>query len=69
MSLTKSGPPIEIRPAKGKLGILTPGMGAVATTFIAGVEAIRRGPRQADRLADPDGHHPPRQAHRRTARR
>src|SRR5205814_7754484 len=33
----------EIRPATGKLGILTPGMGAVATTFIAGVEAIRRG--------------------------
>ena len=30
-------------PATGKLGILTPGMGAVATTFIAGVEAIRRG--------------------------
>ncbi|HEX2574551.1 MAG TPA: inositol-3-phosphate synthase [Polyangia bacterium] len=33
----------DIRPAKGKLGILLPGMGAVATTFIAGVEAIRRG--------------------------
>jgi myo-inositol-1-phosphate synthase len=33
----------EIRPATGKLGILLPGMGAVATTFIAGVEAIRRG--------------------------
>src|SRR5260221_1164899 len=33
----------EIRPAKGKLGILLPGMGAVATTFVAGVEAIRRG--------------------------
>jgi myo-inositol-1-phosphate synthase len=33
----------EIRPAKGRLGILLPGMGAVATTFIAGVEAIRRG--------------------------
>ena len=33
----------EIKPASGKLGILTPGMGAVATTFIAGVEAIRRG--------------------------
>ncbi len=27
----------------GKLLILTPGMGAVATTFIAGVEAVRRG--------------------------
>ena len=33
----------QIRPATGKLGILTPGMGAVATTFMAGVEAIRRG--------------------------
>jgi len=32
-----------IRPAQGKLGILLPGMGAVATTFIAGVEAIRKG--------------------------
>ncbi len=33
------------RPAKpkGKLGVLTPGMGAVATTFFAGVESIRRG--------------------------
>jgi len=32
-----------IPPADGKLGVLLPGMGAVATTFIAGVEAIRRG--------------------------
>ncbi len=31
------------RPATGKLGILTPGLGAVATTFIAGVESVRRG--------------------------
>ncbi len=31
------------RPATGKLGILTPGLGAVATTFMAGVESIRRG--------------------------
>ncbi|NOX37483.1 MAG: inositol-3-phosphate synthase [Calditrichaeota bacterium] len=36
-------PAIEIQPAKGRLGILTPGMGAVATTFIAGVIAIRKG--------------------------
>jgi len=44
MSLTKStGKPIDIRPATGKLGILVPGMGAVATTFMAGVEAIRKG--------------------------
>ena len=33
----------DIRPAEGKLGVLLPGMGAVATTFIAGVEAVRRG--------------------------
>jgi len=33
----------DIRPAKGKLGVLLPGMGAVATTFVAGVEHIRRG--------------------------
>src|SRR4051812_23591281 len=33
----------EIKPAKGKLGVLLPGMGAVATTFIAGVESVRRG--------------------------
>jgi len=33
----------EIQPAKGKLGVMIPGMGAVATTFVAGVEAVRRG--------------------------
>jgi myo-inositol-1-phosphate synthase len=32
-----------IQPAKGKLGVMIPGMGAVATTFVAGVEAIRKG--------------------------
>jgi myo-inositol-1-phosphate synthase len=32
-----------IQKPKGKLGVLLPGMGAVATTFIAGVLAIRRG--------------------------
>src|SRR5215208_6849930 len=34
---------VNVKPASGKLGILLPGMGAVATTFIAGVQAIRRG--------------------------
>ncbi len=38
-----------IAPAKGKLGIMIPGMGAVATTFMAGVEAVRKG------LAQPIG--------------
>ena len=33
----------QIAPATGRLGILTPGLGAVATTFIAGVELVRRG--------------------------
>jgi len=33
----------SIAPAEGKLGILIPGLGAVATTFIAGVLAVRRG--------------------------
>ena len=36
-------PPRAIAPATGRLGILTPGLGAVATTFMAGVESIRRG--------------------------
>jgi myo-inositol-1-phosphate synthase len=35
--------PSKIEPAKGKLGVLLPGFGAVATTFVAGVEAARRG--------------------------
>jgi myo-inositol-1-phosphate synthase len=35
--------PVKIAPAEGKLGVLIPGMGAVATTFVAGVEAVRRG--------------------------
>ena len=34
---------VQIAPAEGKLGILIPGIGAVSTTFIAGVEAIKRG--------------------------
>ena len=36
-------PNADIAPAEGKLGILLPGMGAVGTTFIAGVLAIRKG--------------------------
>ena len=39
----------QIREAEGKLGILIPGLGAVATTLIAGVEAVRKG------LAQPIG--------------
>src|SRR5215469_6142819 len=33
----------EIQAPKGKLGVMIPGMGAVATTFVAGVEAVRKG--------------------------
>ncbi|MGB6198886.1 MAG: inositol-3-phosphate synthase [Candidatus Acidiferrales bacterium] len=35
--------PSRIAPPKGTLGVLTVGMGAVATTFMAGVELVRRG--------------------------
>jgi myo-inositol-1-phosphate synthase len=38
-----------IESVEGKLGVLLPGFGAVATTFVAGVEAVRRG------LAQPFG--------------
>ena len=34
---------IKIQSADGKLGVLTPGMGAVATTLVAGVYAVRKG--------------------------
>ena len=40
---------VKIAPADGKLGVLIPGIGAVSTTFIAGVEAIKKG------LAQPVG--------------
>jgi myo-inositol-1-phosphate synthase len=35
--------PAAIAAPKGKLGVLTVGMGAVATTFMAGVDLVRRG--------------------------
>jgi len=35
--------PVDIAPPAGKLGVLLPGLGAVATTFVAGVEAVRTG--------------------------
>ncbi|HET9200828.1 MAG TPA: hypothetical protein VFO84_07630, partial [Dehalococcoidia bacterium] len=35
--------PNDIAPAEGRLGILLVGLGAVASTFIAGVEHARRG--------------------------
>jgi myo-inositol-1-phosphate synthase len=39
----------EIPPSRGRLGVLMPGIGAVATTLMAGVELIRKG------LAEPVG--------------
>ncbi len=39
----------EILPPRGKLGVLMQGMGAVATTFVAGVELVKKG------LAEPVG--------------
>ena len=33
----------QLKAPKGKLGVMIPGMGAVATTFVAGVEAVRKG--------------------------
>jgi myo-inositol-1-phosphate synthase len=39
----------KIASARGKLGVMIPGMGAVATTFMAGVEAVRKG------IAEPIG--------------
>src|SRR5579862_8687816 len=43
MPIDKAKPAGSIAPAKGKLGVMIPGMGAVATTFVAGVEAVRKG--------------------------
>lgn len=40
---------VNIKAPTGKLGILTPGMGAVSTTFMAGVISIRKG------LSEPTG--------------
>jgi myo-inositol-1-phosphate synthase len=34
---------IQIAPPQGKLGIVVPGMGAITSTFLAGVEAIKKG--------------------------
>ena len=42
-------PPIDIAPARGRLGVLLVGLGAVSTTTIAGVVAVRK------RIAPPIG--------------
>ena len=33
---------VKIEEPAGKLGVLIPGLGAVSTTFIAGVEAVKK---------------------------
>jgi len=48
--------PLDIKPAEGKLGVLLPGMGAVATTFIAGVLAGRKGLTQLHGSLTQSGH-------------
>jgi myo-inositol-1-phosphate synthase len=42
-SASPSRLPTAIAPAAGKLGVLTPGLGAVSSTFIAGVLSVRAG--------------------------
>jgi myo-inositol-1-phosphate synthase len=49
MASEQNGRGVEIAPAKGRLGVLLVGLGAVSTTFIAGVEAIKQN------LAEPIG--------------
>ena len=57
-------PSPTVAPAEGRLGVLTVGLGAVASTLIAGVELVKRGMSAARRLTDSDGHDPSRKAHR-----
>ncbi len=49
MNLSNSKRNRDIAPAKGRLGVLLPGMGAVATTLIAGAHLVKKG------LAEPIG--------------
>jgi myo-inositol-1-phosphate synthase len=49
MPTNSQNTPIAIEDSKGRLGVLLVGLGAVSTTFIAGVEAIKRG------IAEPIG--------------
>lgn len=43
MEVVMQNKKIEVAPAKGKLGVLIPGMGAVTSTLIAGVELAKKG--------------------------
>lgn len=44
--MTQTQRALEIKPAQGKLGVLLVGLGAVSTTFVAGVEAAKKGVRK-----------------------
>ncbi len=43
MAAKKEAKKQAVAPAQGKLGVLLVGLGAVATTYVAGVENVRRG--------------------------
>ena len=43
MSLSQKMEHLNVKPADGKLGIMVVGLGAVSTTFIAGVFSVRKG--------------------------
>ena len=43
----------DIAPAEGKLGVMLVGLGAVATTYIGGIENVRRG-RACDSINGPE---------------
>src|SRR4051812_43229276 len=57
----------QIAPADGKLGVLCVGLGAVATTFMAGVENVRRGAAPPNGAGTPKGTHPPRKRNHQSA--
>jgi myo-inositol-1-phosphate synthase len=38
--------PVAVQPAEGKLGVLLVGLGAVSTTYVAGIELVRKGLRK-----------------------
>ena len=54
---------VKIEEPSGKLGVLIPGLGAVSTTFIAGVEAIKKKIAQPVGSLTQLGNHPPWKTH------
>ncbi len=41
--MTTTATPQKIAPAEGKLGVLLVGLGAISTTVIAGIDAMKKG--------------------------